>query len=103
MQITINIPEIPWGHDDTEPDCTMCHEPISDESSLRLPGIRGHVHASPDRTCLRSAVLDIEAQAERAWLLIAEVVAKLPHRHSAATIRATIQNLSRLAAAGEGR
>ncbi|MFE6866037.1 hypothetical protein ACFVFS_05735 [Kitasatospora sp. NPDC057692] len=103
MQITINVPEIPWGHDNTEPDCTMCHEPISDETSICLPGIRGHIHASADRTCLRAAVLHVEGQAEYAWLRIAEAVAKAPHRHTAAAIRATIQNLSRLAAVGEGR
>lgn len=103
MQITIHVPEVPWGDDGTEPECTMCHEPIVLEDSLRLPGLRGHVHANPDRPCLMAAVRDVESQAEQAWLLIGESVARAPHRHSAATIRATVQNLGRLAAGGGAR
>ena len=103
MQITISVPDYDWtgnGYhvDDEVPECTMCRYPI-EAASVRLPGIRGHVHADPESPCLQQAVKHIEDQVEaNAWLAIAEAVAKAPHRHSAATVRATIQNLAALAA-----
>jgi hypothetical protein len=104
VKATINVPEIDWtgnGYhvDDEEPECTMCREPI-EAASVRLPGICGHVHADPAQPCLQQAVKHIEDQgAAHAWQVIAEAVGKAPHRHSAATIRATIQNLAALASA----
>lgn len=103
MQITINVPEYDWSGNGNHPDdidieCGICDDPI-DGASVKLPWIRGgHVCANQGSTCLPVAVKYLESQETGAWLYIAESVAKAPHRHTAATIRAVIQNLAKAAA-----
>jgi hypothetical protein len=103
MKLTINVPEYEWAGNGNHPDdrdieCGICHDPI-EAQSVKLPWIRGgHVCAHPGSSCLPAAVQHLESQETHAWLYTAEGVAKAPHRHSAATIRAVIQNLARAAA-----
>ncbi|GAA0705024.1 hypothetical protein GCM10010193_70080 [Kitasatospora atroaurantiaca] len=102
MKIILDVPEYDWsgnGHpEDTDTECGICHDPI-EGASVKLPWIRGgHVCADEGSTCLPAAVKYLESQGAGAWLYIAEGVAKAPHRHTAATIRAVIQNLAKAAA-----
>lgn len=107
MKVTIDVREYDWAPsgyhpDDESPDCTICHEPI-EALAVRLPGVRGFVHATDSTSCLQQATKYIEEQGPAfGWLLIAESVAAVPHKHTAATIRATIQNLAAMAASAQG-
>jgi hypothetical protein len=104
MKITLDLPEFdasdasvtgrdpetgaPEGFD----DCALCGEELSGTAVKLLP--YGWLHAEK---CLQAAVDRTQGAYSTAWLTVAQHVAKYPSRHSATTIRAVLQNVTRIA------
>jgi hypothetical protein len=118
MKITLNLPEYDNpgyrevqadGFDNTPGLCPVCGFELRNITARLDP--LGWVHAEVDTdndetgpTCLEKAVQQLTQDPRAAWLTVAQHVAKRPHRHSAATIRAALTNVANLAppSAGDG-
>lgn len=81
-----------WVH--VEDHCA-CGERLADGDQIRYRADRP-MHLA----CYRTAVESLAVRS--AWVAIAEDMARAPSRHNAATVRAVLENLARLARLPEG-
>ncbi|MFD4559000.1 hypothetical protein ACFWP5_32555 [Streptomyces sp. NPDC058469] len=110
MQITLSLPEFDatpattWtGEVLHDPDAGLCDGCGYERNGLMVKLVPfGWLHAEDEDgavTCLQKAVDRLAApDMTTAWTSIAQHVAKYPHRHTTATIRAVITELAKLAA-----
>lgn len=88
------------GFDNTPDLCPVCEYELNGLTARLHP--LGYVHAALQEgdtgpTCLDKAIEKLLADPRNAWITIAEHIAKAPSKHPAATIRAALTTLARIA------
>lgn len=115
MRIQIDLPDFDDpGHREYDTDgyayapgaCPVCEYELNGLTARLHP--LGYVHAEQQDgetgpTCLEQAIEKLLTDPRNAWLTIAEHVAKAPSKHPAATIRAALTALARIARDGAPR